>query len=687
MAGEALYTQTGIIRFYDGTVIAIERQEYSPDGLLNWETVFNSNDHLSSLDGVTPIDGHKYKRVMHSGDTDWQLPYKIVAETPEFRVTETTLEWKFEDETDWIHLLYLDDIQGDTGEQGEQGIPGEGFHIDLYGFYQLRPDCSDALTSNCDSCNPSSSSSSAITFMSLGDGVLVLTSILIAANEVVVDSITYTHYSNDLVTWTGLTDGIVDFEVRYLATDGTGATYTDMQTEDYYGTKGLVYICVEGNWTILTNIATPSYMVGEANGSSNIGFLDNFVTTSANNLSETISLDSGLLEVIEQSITEDAFIQTAFGDGLEILTPMAKPQVNASDFAGFGLANYTSDADSLDDIQVDISALILDGLSSQAGVSTDGETHTQAFVDVTDLINNTSFLIAAANPIPDTFNDLYVNIGLGLVTDGGTPAAIDVNVDDLSLEVDATSLRLKLYTAGNDGVMLQHLNPDIIWDNRGTGLDLLNGLYTRIDSSTIGYDGSGQLEIIANGVTGDRLNDDTADNTKGIEVSNDMLVVKVDVTTIDFNASGQLEVQSPAGNIVNTITAVDNSVTGNTVESAVKLEVTDTVSISANITANATTDVIDLQFTVIQGWLENEIDTRIALGGAVYWDALEKNNGDPTTIETYITALNHAVLDTYYGNMKIKSSNPNAGLIIKSVGNVEYQLIVDDEGNLDTVAV
>ena len=681
---ESLYTQAGIIRFYDSTLIAIEQQEYSPDGLSNWETVFNPNDHLSTLDGVTPIDGHKYKRVMHSGDTDWQLPYKIVAETPEFRVTATAFEWKFEDATTWIHLFYLEDVQGDAGEQGEQGIQGEGFHIDLYGFYQARPDCSDSL-STCSSCNQAASSSStAITFMSLGDGTLVLTATLIAAGTVTVDLVAYSHYSNDLITWVALTAGIVDFEARYLATDGTGATWTDMQTENYYGTQGVVYVCAEGNWTVLTNVATPSYMVGEATGSTNIGFLDNFVTTSANNLSATISLDSGLLEVIEQSLTENALIQTMFGDGIEILTPMAKPQVNASDFAGFGLANYTSDADSLDDIQVDMSALILDGLSSQAGVSADGETHTQAFVDVTDLINNTSFLIAAANPTPDTFNDLYVNIGDGLISDGATPIAITIDVDDLSLMVDSASLRVKPYAAGNDGIMLQHLNPDVIWANRGLGLDLANGLYTRIDSSTIGYDGSGQLEIITNGVTGDRLNDNVADNTAGIEVLNDTLVVKVDGVTIDFDGSGQLYVASPAGNVVNTIIVNDSGTPGNTVESDVTLRLEQGTGMVTAISAVSVTDIITMDVAVDTVWLEAQIDARIALGATTYWGALERTGIDSTTIEAYITGLNHVVLETLYNNITVSSAS---GLIITASSGENYRLIVDANGNLDTVLI
>lgn len=682
---ESLYTQAGIIRFYDGTIIAIEGQEYSPDGLTNWETVFNPSAHLSSLDGVTPIDGHKYKRVMHSGDISWQMPYKIVAETPEFRISEDgLLEWKFEDETVWNLLIDTDELKGDAGEQGEQGIPGEGFNIDLYGFYQARPDCSDALISSCNTCNPGTTDTpSSSTFMSLGDGVLVLTQILITANEVVVDAVTYTHFSNDLVTWTAISAGIVDFEARYLAMDDTGAVYTDMQTEDYYGTRGVVYICAEGNWTVLTNVATPSYMVGEANGNTNIGFLDNFVTASANTLVGSIALNVGLFEIIEQSLTENALIQTMFGDGIEILTPMAKPQINASDFAGFGLANYTSGTDSLDDIQVDATVLVGNGIAAQAAVAIDGETRNLFQVNPSDLINNDSGIIATAQG--DTFEDLMINLGNGLVLDGGTPQAITIDTDELSLVVDATSLRVKAYAAGNDGIMLQHLNPDVIWSSHGFALDVLNGLYVTIDGATIGYAAAGGvLEVPDNGITGDKLNDDAANNLLGIEILNDALAVRVDGSTIDFNGSGQLEYIGALGTQVISITSNDNGITGNTVNDNVILRANDTSSISANIVGDAGSDTLTLDFNVIQGWLDSQIDARIALGSSTYWDALEKNSGETTTIEEYVTALNHVELDTQYGTAQVIAGT---GVVLTASSGERYQLIVDANGNLDTVLI
>ena len=686
---ESLYTQVGIIRFYDGTVIAIERQEYSPDGITNWETIFNPNDHLSTLDGVTPIDGHKYKRVMHSGDTDWQLPYKIVAETPEFRVTDTALEWKFEDETTWNHLLYLTEIQGEQGEQGEMGVPGEGLNINLYGFIMLRPDCSASLVSSCNSCNPAGNTdtTSSTLFMSLGDGVLEITQAIITATNVDVGGVTYSHFSNDLITWTALTAGIVGFNARYLSTSGTGAVYTDMRTEDYYGSRGVVYACAEGMWTVLTDVTAPSYMVGEAFGNTNIGFLDNFILASANNLVGTISLDAGKLEVIEQSLTENALIQTMFGDGINIVAPMAKPQIAPNDFIGFGLVTYISDTDSLLDIQVDAINLSGDGISPQAAVAQDGEVRNLFGVDLSDIINNDSGIIAVTQG--DTFDDLVINIGLGLTLDGGTPQAIDVNVDDASLEVDATSLRIKPFNATSaNGVKLIHLNTDIAYTNQGIELDVLNGLKVKVDTEdyTIGWNGAGEIAIPDNAIQGDKLNDNVANDALGIKVINDQLEVLIDDVTIGFNVSGELEYKGLAGAAV---VSIGDGIA--IAQDVILLTYTQggLGSIDASWTVNGTTDEIDLTIEVNTAWLDMYLIANPPVVTPAEWGSINTGTGvaSQTDLVAYITSLEHVVLDTWYGNAQVSTIN---GLVLRSgTGGTDasYKVIVDANGNLDTVLI
>lgn len=679
-----LFSYNGIIRFYNGVTVAIEDQEYSPDGLYFWEKIFNPNAHLSSLDGVTTVQGHKFKRVKHAGDSNYQLPYRIVADEPVLRVNNFILQYKLESESDltYTNLFNLFTLRGENGIQGEQGIQGEGWHIDTVGYIGTRPDCyGSTTTSTCNTCNPGDGTSYAYsTFLSLGDGVLTLTQALIIAGTVTVDSVAYTHFSNDLITWTPLTGGIVDFQVRYLATNGTGAVYTDMRTEDYYSSRGVVYVCSDGQWIILTNVATPTYMVGEASGSTNIGFLDNFVDTGLAYMDSTIGLDNGVFKIIQESIDNTAFTSNVFGYGLNYVSG-TEVEIDPSDFTGFGLSNYIATSDSEEKIQVFIDDLIGNGIRVQADVTVDGETRHLIGVDITDLVNNNSGIIATVQA--DTFYDLMINLGDGLILDGGTPQAITIDVDDLSLEVDSANLRVKPYTSGNDGIMRVHLNPDIIWANHGVGFDILYGLYARIDGATIGYTGSGTLEVPINGITGDRLNDNVADNTAGIEVLNDLLTVKVDGTTIDFDGSGQLTYIGAVGNQVTSITSGGATMRDDivyTVEST-----TGSIDIDLVGTVNAGSDTLNLDINIDEAWLAGYLVAHPS-SSSVAWGTITGTVTNQADLVAYITGrlTPYTLLDTWYNDTQINSTH---GLILRSIGGNIFRVVVDDQGNLDTLEV
>jgi hypothetical protein len=679
----SLFTSyNGIIRFYDGTVVTIEDQEYSPDGLYNWEKIFNPNAHISTLDGVTTIQGHKFKRVKHSGDSAFQMPYRIVPDETELRVFNNLLQYKLLTNTTWIDLFDLSTLQGANGEQGEQGIQGEGWHIDTVGYIATRPNCCGNTISGCTTCNSGNSTSySYTTFLSLGDGALILTSTIIGAGTVTVDSVAYSHFSNDLITWTALTGGVVDFQARYLATNGTGAVYTDMRTENYYSTRGLVYICADGQWVVLTNVATPSYMVGETTGSSNIGYFDNFVDLGDfDTILQTITLDSGKLVLIQGSIDNTTFDTSVFGYGLDYVLGSAV-EVAPGDFNGFGIGTYVATSDSETKLQVLIDALIGDGTRIQPGVSVDNETRNLIGVDVNDLINNDSGLIATAQV--DTFYDLFVNLGYGLILDGDTPQAITIDTDALSLIVDATSLRVKPYASGNDGIMKQHLNPDIIWANHGIGFDQLNGLYARIDGATIGYTGAGLLEVPINGITGDRLNDDVADETAGIEVLNDLLTIKVDGTTIDFNGSGELTYIGNVGLVVSSITADGATLRDDIVYTATSS--TGSIDVSLVGTVNVGSDTLVLNLGVDEAWLAGYLVAHPS-SSTVAWGTITGTITAQTDLVSYVTGrlTNYAILNTWYDDTQLNSTH---GLVLRSVGGNTFKLLVDDQGNLDTLEV
>ncbi|MCK9429264.1 MAG: hypothetical protein M0R17_04620 [Candidatus Omnitrophica bacterium] len=680
-----LQSYNGLIRFYDGTVIAIEDQEYSPDGIYNWEKTFNPNTHISTLDGVTTIQGHEFKRVKHSGDTSFQLPYRIVPDEPVFRVLNSILQYKLESQADsaYINLFDLSTLQGQDGAQGLQGIPGEGWHIDTVGYIATRPNCcGSASTSTCQSCNPGNSTNYQYsTFMSLGDGALILTSTLISAGTVTVNSVAYTYFSNDLITWTALTGGIIDFQARYLATNSTGAVYVDMRTQNYYSSRGVVYVCADGQWVVLTNVATPSYMVGETSGSTNIGYFDNFVDLGDfDTILQTITLDSGKLVLIQGSIDNTAFDTTVFGYGLDYALGSAV-EVAPGDFNGFGIGTYIADSDSETKLQVLIDVLIGDGARIQTAVTVDNETRHLIGIDVNDLINNDSGLIATAQV--DTFYDLSVNLGNGLILDGGTPQAITIDTDALSLIVDATSLRVKPYASGNDGIMKTHLNPDIIWANHGVGFDQLNGIYARIDGATIGYTGSGLLEVPINGITGDRLNDNVADETAGIEILNDLLTIKVDGTTIDFNGSGELTYIGLAGQVVSSITAGGATMRDNI---AITFgSTTGSIDITPVGTVNAGTDTLAVNIVVDEAWLAGYLLANPSVSSAT-WGTITGTITAQTDLVSYITGrlTNYTILNTWYDDIQINSTH---GLILRSVGGNTFKVIVDDQGNLDTQVV
>ena len=681
MNNSTFSTYNGMIVLYDGTIVYIEDQQYSPDGISNWESIFNPYDHISTNDGVSIVSGHRFKRVKHSGDTNWQLPYRIIPDEIEFRVYNNYLQSKLASDTDnaWTNIIDMDTLKGENGLDGEQGIPGEGLNIDIYGYYTSRPDCNSTITSGCTTCNNSNTiQGSNTTFMSIGDGTLILTQALITAGTVTVDAVVYTHFSNDLVTWTPISSGIVDFEARYLATDGTGAVYVDMRYSNYYGTRGNIYACADGRWILLNNIAVPSYMIRESAGSNHIDYLDGFVYNGLDFLSNTIGLYNGKLEIVALSITEAALATSVAGDGLTIPNPGDAIKVNVSDFTGFGLSTYTSDADGELDIQVNILDFIGNGLTNETILSVDGEIRNLIISNVSDIVSNDSGLISF-DP-GDGYYDLKVNLGNGLILDGNVPQGITIDVDDLSLIVDVDSLRIKPYSAGNDGVMLQHLNPDVIWTNRGLGLDTVNGLYARVDNLTIGYDGSGNLEVPFNAITGDRLNDNVANNLYGIELVNDMLQVRVDGTTISFNPSGQLQYVGVTQDVVTSIGAGGANLDGDILLTVISTN----GSINPVVTGNAVAGTLNIDLDIDDSYLANYLNANLPGIINPIWGAITGTITDQIDLVNYISGLNHSVLNIWYDNTRIDS---NYGLVLRASSGETFRVIVDAQGNLDTLSV
>jgi len=723
-----LQTDNGLIRFYDGTIISIEIREYSHNGLTHWEETFNPDPHISTIDGVTEVGGHLYTRIKHTGDTNYQLPYRIIPKEPVFRIEDGILEWKFleEDNTEWKELLDTETLRGEDGEKGDQGIQGDGIHLDEVGYIKTRRDCCGTLqSSNCNSCNRSDDVGQApYLFLSIGDGLMILTATIIATGSVEVDGVTYTHFSNDLSTWVDITDAPEDFEVRYLATDDTGAVYTDMRTEDYYSSRGKVYICADGRWVEFVNLNVPLYMVQEQAGSTNIGYLDHFVKMPPMGVGydifeESITIRNGKLVIRHHQFDQQAFITGTFGDGLDFDDLTGDPvKAKVEDFDGYGLSSYTSNTDGEEDLQTNLTNLVSFGIDTtnldKAGdlvnsADVDGATPVLVNVDVVELIDTTSVSeftgLEYSTPRGVTETDgwerLFVKQGDCILTnvDG-----VNVIADEETIEADGlTALRVK--EEGIQGIHI-HTGGDVPVFNTQYGFNVDNidtsGAEVDIQIDTFDFNGNGEIYIIEDAIHGTQLNIDAVANEFGLVIDNanssgtDRIRMKVDDAYFDFNGLGELTLDSSIlDNFVTDIVPKLNDAVLPQVDNSVTFSVTDDTGIDANMTSNAITDEITLSFEINTAWLDDYIDAATSdASRTVYWGALEYDETKTTTIEQYIDSLKHVELNKWYNNMMVSDGSGSVttdGLILVSPdggdGQRTYRVIVDDEGNLDTIEV
>lgn len=731
-----VYPNNGIIRLYDGTLVYIEEVQYSPDGINNWESTFNPMDHISVLDNVTLIEGHKYRRVRHAGDTEFQIPSKWIPEDGQsamIQVTETEIQWKLELDTIWNTLVLLEDLKG---EQGEQGVEGAGLTVNYAGVLDTRPSCDQALPGTCNTCNTSASALPSPTlFMSIGNHKIETAD--------VVDELTYWH-TLDGTTWTQTTNTHIGLVVLgWQATDGTG---TASLTTNLLGqvmlftatgltwaeaeSKGKIYVCAESTWTPLTSVSSPTGYV-KANASDTLGYLEAKIDDI------TIGLTNNKLHLKDGSVTKAKLATGIFTDGLDE-SDLTTVKAKVEDFAGFGLSSYTSDTNSEEDLQVIVDPLLSDGLVvDNVGVPTDGETYHRAKVDVNALINNNSGLISTTEA--DTFDDLQVNLGDGLEFSTDLVKAIKVDADELSLEVTTDHVHVKTYTSGNDGILASHLNPNVANTNKGLEVNNTSGTFVKVDNLTIGYDGTGNLEVPDNGITGDKLNNNVANNAKGIVVINDVLEIKPDNTSIEFSGTGELQViDSYITNLIDgTFVSSLNTLQGDiaiagVASTYIDLDIT-SVGQNVNITPSLDTGLLitNIINPAISAYdfseiIDDRVNTLLIAGTGIalaYDDvantleisstATPPTSGSVSTLDgnkvdgildTYARAdhkhdfaddaltiaktvgLQAALdskmeLDTKYGNMTVTNLN---GIILTSPSGNNYILQVDDLGGLDT---
>lgn len=567
----------GIFRFYDGTIIYVEEIQYSADGLTGWENTFNPSTHLSTLDNITYVPGHKYRRTRNAGETKWGIPAYWVPEDGQsviLRTNEDFLQWKWElaPIEDWKDLYDLSTLKGDTGDKGDMG---EGLAINAAGALDVRPSCCGTTTvTTCNTCNPRSVSTTPTTYLSIGNHRLNTLDVGTWANM------------DGGTTWKEITLDDVDKYVSAWQASANNNSANDALTCDARGgivtltgatptvdSVGKLYICADLRWTELLDINLPTGLVKVSDGDS-LDFLEEKLDDSTiESYQATTSIWASKIRVKASGITENEIASTALADGIDGGDDV-KLFIVPADFIGFGLRTYTSDTDGNEDIQVYVQDFAGDGLKEHTtlGGTIDGEVNEDLIVNVEDFITPTTTVqtglqtsTQAGVTETDIYENIYIKPGDAILIDID---GVNVKSDEKTIAtLNETEARVWETDSNTKGIQAKHLHANTVNTNKGLKkFDSTNGsleVKPDLTRGSIGFNGSGEVEVPDNGIQGLHLNDNTCDNTKGVEISNDKIVVKVDDTSIKFNGSGELEVDEDWVNdlIDNGVGSI--SVTGN----------------------------------------------------------------------------------------------------------------------------
>jgi hypothetical protein len=548
--------QDGKVILFDGTVVYLVDIQFSTNGLDHWESKYISEKHLYEQDGVTLLDAHKYIRFKKSGEVVWQQPAKFIGDdgingdSPEIRVVDDILQWKLTLANEWNDLYDLSTLKGDKGDMGQ------GWAVNNGGALDTRPACCGTTTNNsCKSCNPNSISTCGLsTYLSLGNH-------RINAN----DYVGIQFHSLDGVSWYSTTvDNEGDYVCAWAATTNTGTNALTCNKQGYivalssmvspYISKGRVYACSDGLWTEIMNIVLPT---GHVKTSVNDGL--EYLENKLDNITLE-SYDSGIgfndnIRIKDDGVNQFKIIASAIGDGLDggsgvIIT------VDPTDFIGFGLREYVSDTDGLNNVQVFVDDFVGDGLRSYDDSihEVDGEDRNLARVFVDDIISPTTgtdftgLETSSDRGVVETdgFDNIYVKEGDCLENDVD---GVNVRADELTIAaLNRTTLKVLETDSNTLGIQAKHAHKNIANELHGLEKDndTTGSFSVKLDTiespQPLIFNVDGEISINSDGVQGKHLNPNTCDNTKGVEILNDKIVVIVDNTSIEFNGSGQLRV-------------------------------------------------------------------------------------------------------------------------------------------------
>lgn len=224
---------------------------------------------------------------------------------------------------------------------------------------------------------------------------------------------------------------------------------------------------------------------------------------------------------------------------------------------GISTAKLADDSVTKDKVNADVAGA---GLGQNADgsleVNTDGTTLeiNADTVRVKDLGISTAKLAANAVTAAKLNSDVF---GAGIVANGVTNA-IDVNVDDSSIEISGDALQVKA-----DGITKDHINADVAGAGLGQNVD--GSLEVNVDDSTLEID-TDALRVKDLGITTAKLADDSVTKDKvNADVAGDGLVQNVD---------GSLEVNAGNGIVIVTDAVEVNPLASGSANLAAAISVT-----------------------------------------------------------------------------------------------------------------
>jgi len=493
--------------------------------------------------------------------------------------------------------LAFENPDGTVGTYTElKGEMGKGLEINLVGALDTRPSYP-----SCESCNNTNSTTIGAIFMSAGNHIIT--------QEDVLDGSTYWHYVNS--TWTQTTeDHIGTYVIAWQATDGTGTaaisvndlgqTLEPAPSPTTYDSTGTLWVWTSDNvWVELDGIAQPSGLI-KVSSADVLGFLE---TKMDNDTLE--AYDSGVgytskLRIKDEGVDENKIIDSSLGDGLEGGSGTVL-SVNPSDFVGdesFGLETFTHTTDTTTDIRFKTSDLEGDGLNVESGTN-------KLEVDVTDLIISTTDGLTTYTA-GDSKNNLRVlldsNSGLTLESTG-----IKANPDDLTLTTTTNTLKVLETDSLTLGIQAKHIHSNVVDTNKGLQKadNTVGALEVKLDGSSLVFDG-GNIAVNTDGIEGTHLNSNTCDTNRGVEIFNDKIATKVDTTTIGYNGTGYLELVDDA---VTSAKIDDDTVVRsvNGEQDVITLTSTDTTHITTSVTTTAGNVDIESTLDIQDGYIQESM--------------------------------------------------------------------------------